>query len=64
MSSIILAFVIGVLCGMGYMYLRYHKRIQKYSREIDELARTSAWMNGRLDALYAMSGLDLNEEKE
>ena len=60
MANIILAYIIGVLCGVGYMYLRYSKRIREQQREIDKLARTSVWMNGRLDALYTMNGMTLN----
>lgn len=65
MSSIILAFiayVVGVLCGMGYMYHRYSKRIKRHSREVEELVRVSDYMRGRLDALYVMCGLDPNAD--
>ena len=60
MSTIILAYIAGVLCGMGYMYLRYSKRLREHARDLDKMACHNAWMHGRLDALYVMSGLELD----
>lgn len=58
MSSIILAFIIGVLCGMGYMYLRYNKMISNNLRELEEIRLMSAKTDGLIDALCAVDGID------
>lgn len=62
MSSIILAYIVGVLCGMGYMYLRYSKRIRKHSREIDKIRLEHAKIEGRLETLCVISGIDPNTD--
>ena len=62
MSSIILAYIVGVLCGMGYMYLRYSKRIRKHSLEIDKLRLEHANIEGRLETLCVISGIDPNTD--
>ena len=62
MSTIILAYVAGVLCGMGYMYLRYSKRIRKHSRELDQIRIEHAKMEGRLETLCVISGFDPNTD--
>ena len=62
MSYIILAYIIGVLCGVGYMYLRYSKRIRKHSREIDQIRIEHAKIVGRFETLCAISGFYPNTD--
>ena len=61
MANLILTFVLGVLCGMGYMYLRYNKMICDNLRELRELQRGQAIIEGQMKILNAVNGIKEEE---
>lgn len=64
MSSIILAFIFGVLAGMGYMYLRYCKMIRNNLKELEEIRLSQAKTEGMLEALgVIVNGPEKEESK-
>lgn len=63
MSNIILAYIIGVLCGVGYMYLKYGKTMQRHMRELDQIRLNNAKIEGELEILQIVKGVGV-EEKE
>lgn len=63
MSSIILAYTIGVLCGVGYMYLRYSRTMKRHMRELDMLRLRHAKIECQMDILNRINGIGV-EEKE
>lgn len=58
MSSIILAYIVGVLCGVGYMYLRYGMIMRKHMRELEQLKLNSARIEGQLNILRIVKGVE------
>lgn len=62
MSSIILAFIIGVLCGMGYMYMRYCKIMRGHLRELQEIKLNNARIKGKLEVLCIQNGMEWDIE--
>lgn len=61
MANLILAFVIGVLCGMGYMYLRYNKMMCDNLRELREIRINHAKIQGQMKILNAINGIKEEE---
>lgn len=58
MSSIILAFIIGVLLGMGCMYMRYHKMAVDNLRELRLLQISGARLESQLEVLRIIHGIE------
>lgn len=62
MADIVLAFLIGVLCGMGYMYLRYCNIMKGHLRELEELRLNQARIRGQMHILNMINGIKEDEE--
>lgn len=64
MLTIILSYIIGVLCGIGYMYCRYCKMMRSHLDAIAELRVLNAKNTARLEMLCAIRGIKFEEEKD
>lgn len=62
MANLILAYIIGVLCGVGYMYLKYGKTMQRHMRELDQIRLNGAKIDAQLDILNRINGIDVEEK--
>lgn len=58
MSNLILAFILGVIVGMGYMYLRYRKRMLEHIKTLEELKLNGAKIDGMLQVLNTIHGIE------
>lgn len=61
MSSIILAFILGVLAGMIYMYLRYNKMLRNNLRVLEEIRLAHARTDGMIKALQIVRGVETEQ---
>lgn len=61
MSDIILAFVLGVIAGIGYMYLRYRNTLIKHIKELEQIRLNQAKIDGQMKILNIINGI---EDKE
>ena len=64
MSIIILAFIFGLLCGMGYMYLHYNEIMRNHLKELERLKLRGAEVDGALRILNIINGIDKPDLEE
>lgn len=57
MTNIILAFIIGVLCGICFMWLKYGKQLQKNIRQLHDLELSLEKLKGKSEALDIINGI-------
>lgn len=58
MSNIILAFIVGVLVGIGYTYMRYNKMLSKHMSELEQLKINGARIDGQIEILNIINGIE------
>lgn len=62
MANIILAYIIGALCGVGYMYLKYSKTMQRHISELEQIRLNNARIEGQMGILNQINGIEEDSE--